>query len=96
MATVEIPTHHLLKTFVGAPRKMLIGGKWLEAASGKTFPTDNPATGEILRSRRRPDPSNVRRRRDGVIHCKRVLVNTFPLTPPHEHPLYPWSVRCEP
>jgi len=47
-ATVEIPTHHLVKTFVSAPRKMLIGGKWLEAASEKTFPTYNPATGEIL------------------------------------------------
>ena len=47
-ATVEIPTHHLVKTFLSAPRKMLIGGKWLEAASGKTFPTYNPATGETL------------------------------------------------
>jgi len=47
-ATVEIPTHHNVATFVGAPRKMLIGGRWLEAASGKTFPTFNPATGEVL------------------------------------------------
>src|SRR5262247_3159660 len=47
-ATVEIPTHHQVKTFVGKPRNMLIGGKWLEAASGKTFPTYNPATGEVL------------------------------------------------
>ena len=47
-ATVEIPTHHLVKTFVSKSRNMLIGGKWLEAASGKTFPTYNPATGEIL------------------------------------------------
>jgi len=29
-------------------RKMLINGKWLDAASGKTFPTFNPATGEVL------------------------------------------------
>jgi phenylacetaldehyde dehydrogenase len=27
---------------------MLINGKWVDAASGKTFPTYNPATGEIL------------------------------------------------
>ena len=47
-ATVEIPTHHLVKTVVSAHRKILIGGKWLEAASGKTFPTYYPATGEIL------------------------------------------------
>ena len=47
-ATVEIPTHQTVTTFLGAPRKMLIGGGWLEAASGKTFPTYNPATGEVL------------------------------------------------
>ena len=34
--------------FVGKPRKMLIAGKWVEAVSGKTFATYNPATGEIL------------------------------------------------
>jgi aldehyde dehydrogenase (NAD+) len=32
----------------GKAKRMLIGGKWLEAASGKTFETRNPATGEIL------------------------------------------------
>src|SRR6202049_1302854 len=34
--------------FVSQTRKMLINGKWVEAASGKTFPTYNPATGEVL------------------------------------------------
>ena len=34
--------------FLGQPKKMLINGKWVEAASGKTFPTYNPATGEVL------------------------------------------------
>ena len=34
--------------FVAKPRKMLINGKWVSAASGKTFPTYNPATGEVL------------------------------------------------
>src|SRR5438132_3872645 len=47
-ATVEIPIHQNVTTFVGTPRKMLIGGRWVEAASGKTFPTYNPATGEVL------------------------------------------------
>src|ERR1700691_321311 len=32
----------------GKAKRMLIGGKWLEAASGKTFATTNPATGEVL------------------------------------------------
>ncbi|MGH9580647.1 MAG: aldehyde dehydrogenase family protein, partial [Terriglobales bacterium] len=30
------------------PGKLLIGGEWVEAASGKTFATINPATGEVL------------------------------------------------
>ncbi len=47
-ATMEIPTHQQVLTFLRTSRKMLIGGKWLDAASGKTFPTYNPATGEIL------------------------------------------------
>lgn len=32
----------------GKTKRMFIGGKWLEAASGKTFDTHNPATGELL------------------------------------------------
>jgi len=35
-------------SFVKKDRKMLINGKWVEAASGKTFPSYNPATGEVL------------------------------------------------
>ncbi len=30
------------------PIKMLIGGQWVESASGKTFETYNPSTGEVL------------------------------------------------
>jgi phenylacetaldehyde dehydrogenase len=34
--------------FLSKPRKMLVDGKWVEAVSGKTFETYNPATGEVL------------------------------------------------
>ena len=30
------------------PKRLLIGGKWVEAASGKTFETLNPSTGDVL------------------------------------------------
>src|SRR5277367_6101767 len=40
--------HPQVAEFIDKPRKMLINGKWVEAASGKTFPTYNPATGEVL------------------------------------------------
>ena len=32
----------------GKTKRLLIDGKWLEAASGKTFDSINPATGEVL------------------------------------------------
>ena len=35
-------------SFLSGSKKMLIGGEWVDAASGKTFPTLNPATGEVL------------------------------------------------
>lgn len=47
-ATEQIPLHEQVRSFVTASRKMLIGGRWLDAASGKTFATYNPATGDIL------------------------------------------------
>lgn len=34
--------------FLQKPIKMLINGKWVDAISGQTFPTYNPATGEVL------------------------------------------------
>ena len=50
MATaVSTPEMHgRVQEFVGKPRKMFIGGKWVEAVSGKTFPSYNPATGEVM------------------------------------------------
>src|SRR5512140_70263 len=30
------------------PRPMLINGQWVQAASGKSFPTYDPATGEVI------------------------------------------------
>jgi phenylacetaldehyde dehydrogenase len=37
-----------VENFIGTPRKMLIDGQWVASASGKTFETYNPATGEVL------------------------------------------------
>jgi len=49
MATTVAPQiQNSVSEFVGKPRKMLIGGKWVESISGKTFETYNPATGEVL------------------------------------------------
>lgn len=50
MATaVSTPTlEPSISRFTSKTHKILINGKWVEALSGKTFPTYNPATGEVL------------------------------------------------
>jgi phenylacetaldehyde dehydrogenase len=40
--------HPRVAEFIDKPRQMLINGKWVNSISGKTFPTYNPATGEVL------------------------------------------------
>ena len=45
----------------GKIKRMLIGGKWLEAASGKTFETRNPATGELLANVAEGDAEDIDR-----------------------------------
>jgi aldehyde dehydrogenase (NAD+) len=39
--------------------KLLINGKWLDAVSGKTFPTYNPATGEVIAHVAEADKADV-------------------------------------
>src|SRR5271167_1727077 len=47
-AVSTMPIDSRVQEFIGKPRKMFVNGKWVEAASGKTFPSYNPATGEVL------------------------------------------------
>jgi len=37
-----------VEEFIGAPRQLFINGQWSDSASGKTFETPDPATGETL------------------------------------------------
>ena len=66
----------------GKAKRMLIDGKWLEAASGKTFETRNPATGEVLageRRRRRCRRTSIARSRRRV---PRSMVRGASSSPP--------------
>jgi phenylacetaldehyde dehydrogenase len=47
-ATQAIPLDQNVARYVSKPRQMFINGKWVDSASGKTFPSYNPATGEVL------------------------------------------------
>jgi phenylacetaldehyde dehydrogenase len=50
MATTTTPVqlHKSVEELLSRPRKLLVGGEWVEARSGKIFETYNPATGEVL------------------------------------------------
>lgn len=63
--TVDIRTtrHPFLD---GKPKRMLIDGKWLEAASGKTFETINPSTGEVLATVAEGDSEDIDRAVDAA------------------------------
>lgn len=51
-----------LQTFLsGGPKKLFIGGRFVESASGKTFSTVNPATGEEIISVYEADKEDVDR-----------------------------------
>ncbi len=62
--------------FVSKPRKMLINGKWTEAASGKTFPTYNPATGEVLANIAEGDREDINK----AVQAARTAFETGPWT----------------
>ncbi|GED99815.1 MULTISPECIES: aldehyde dehydrogenase family protein [Gordonia] len=49
MTTTTIPgLLPAVADFVSTDRKMLIGGQWVDAASGRTFATNDPATGRVI------------------------------------------------
>src|SRR5208337_5607128 len=60
--------------FVTRKHKMLINGKWVEAASGKTFPTYNPATGEVLAQVAEGDREDIER----AVRAARAAFETGP------------------
>src|SRR3981189_3479394 len=41
------------------PTKLLINGRWVGSASGKTFPTINPSTGEVITQVAEADAADV-------------------------------------
>jgi aldehyde dehydrogenase (NAD+) len=48
MSTTIASSPPALAYLEGRPKQLLIGGEWVDAASGKTFETFNPSTGVVL------------------------------------------------
>jgi acyl-CoA reductase-like NAD-dependent aldehyde dehydrogenase len=50
-----------VEEFTATPRKLFINGQWVDAASGRTFDTLNPATGETLAAVAEGDAEDINR-----------------------------------
>jgi phenylacetaldehyde dehydrogenase len=50
-----------VEAFIAAPRQLFIDGQWAAAASGKTFDTPNPATGDTLARIAEGDAEDINR-----------------------------------
>ena len=50
-----------VEQFIGAPRQLFIDGQWADAASGKTFETPDPATGDTLARIAEGDAEDINR-----------------------------------
>ena len=61
-------------SFVSQTHQLLINGKWVEAASGKTFATYNPATGEVLAQVAEGDREDI----DRAVKAARAAFETGP------------------
>jgi phenylacetaldehyde dehydrogenase len=79
-ATQAVPLTENVSRYVAKTRQMLINGKWVDAASGKTFPSYNPATGEVLAKVAEGDKEDIHR----AVAAARAAFETGPwrkLTP---------------
>src|ERR1700749_5197681 len=50
-----------VEEFTATPRKLFINGDWVDAASGQTFDTPNPATGQTLATVAEGDAEDINR-----------------------------------
>src|SRR5579864_2332081 len=73
-ALPNVQLQDIVSKFISKPRKMLINGKWAEAASGKTFPTYDPSTGEVLARVAEGDREDI----DRAVKAARSAFDTGP------------------
>ena len=80
------PRKDTLEFLKGAPKKLLIDGKWVAAKSGKTFESINPATEEVLGLAAEGDKADVD---EAVKAARRAFeMGKWPNLNPHQRTRY--------
>src|SRR5271156_1759574 len=70
----EIPTSSPVTQFLATAKKMLIDGRWVSAASGKTFEVKNPAPGRPIATAAEGDKADI----DAAVQAARRAFDSGP------------------
>jgi len=73
-ASVSPAMDPFVSSFITRKHKLLINGKWVEAVSGKTFPTYDPAKGDVLSQVAEGDREDI----DRAVKAARTAFETGP------------------
>ena len=86
----EILPSNPVAQFLAAPKKLLINGKWVAAASGKTFEVKNPATGDVIALAAEGDKADVEA---AVIAARRAFeTGAWPSLTPSDRAKIIWRI----
>jgi phenylacetaldehyde dehydrogenase len=58
---MTVTTERSVEEFTGSPRQLFIDGQWVDAASGRTFETPDPSTGDTLAHIAEGDTEDIER-----------------------------------
>jgi aldehyde dehydrogenase (NAD+) len=72
----------------GGPKRLLIGGRWVDAADGRTFPSINPSTGEVIAALAEADREDADR---AVIAARAALAGPWAQLKPGERQSLLWA-----
>jgi phenylacetaldehyde dehydrogenase len=84
------PPEEKVTSFVSRKHKMLINGKWVDSASGKTFPSYNPAIGEVMTQIAEGDREDINRAVEAARHA--FESGPWPLLTPSERGRLLWKL----
>src|ERR1700683_2772922 len=86
----EAQTSRPVSQFLSTPKKLLIDGKWVPAASGKTFEVKNPATGQTIATAAEGDKADI----DAAVRAARRALESgpWPAMTPSERGKLVWKI----
>jgi phenylacetaldehyde dehydrogenase len=86
---VTVTIDHNVEQFISTPRQLFINGQWVDAASGRTFETPNPATGQTLAHVAEGDAEDINR---AVVAARAAFDGPWSRMTPSERGRIIWKI----